>query len=72
MTDPSGPDNDAEGPFPIDPLDLLRHATAITDTLPGRSATGPARASPSSATTPTPSARATAMPMRRGYGKHGA
>ena len=44
MTDPSGPDNDAEGPFPIDPHDLLRHAAAITDTLPGRSATDYRRA----------------------------
>ena len=43
MTDPSGPENDAEGPFPIDPRDLLRHARAIANALPGR---GDARAAP--------------------------
>ena len=44
MTDPSGPENDAEGPFPIDPRDLLRHARAIANTLPGRGDTDYRRA----------------------------
>ena len=44
MTDPSGPENDAGGPFPIDPRDLLRHARAIANTLPGRGDTDYRRA----------------------------
>lgn len=44
MTEPSGPGNDAEGPFPIDPQDLLRHARAITNALPGRGDTDYRRA----------------------------
>ena len=44
MPDPSGPGNDAEGPFPIDPVDLLRHAGAIANALPGRGDTDYRRA----------------------------
>ena len=44
MTNPSGLDDDPGGPFPIDPHDLLRHAAAITDTLPGRTDTDYRRA----------------------------
>ena len=44
MTDPSGPENDADGPFPIDPHDLLRHARAIANDLPGRGDTDYRRA----------------------------
>ena len=44
MTDPSGAENDAEGPFPIDPHDLLRHARAIANDLPGRGDTDYRRA----------------------------
>ena len=44
MTDPSGPENDAEGPFPIDPHDLLRHAADIAESPPGRGDTDYRRA----------------------------
>ena len=44
MTNPSGPDDDPDGPFPIDPRDLLRHAAAVADTLPGRTDTDYRRA----------------------------
>ena len=44
MPDPSGLENDAEGPFPIDPRDLLRHARAIANALPGRGDTDYRRA----------------------------
>ncbi len=44
MTDPSGPDNDPDGLFPIDPHDLLRHAAVVTDVLPGRTDTDYRRA----------------------------
>ena len=44
MTDPSGPENDADGPFPIDPVDLLRHAGAIANILPERGDTDYRRA----------------------------
>ena len=44
MTNPSGPDDDPAGPFPIDPRDLLRHAAAVADTLPGRTDTDYRRA----------------------------
>ena len=44
MPDPSGPENDAEGPFPVDPRDLIRHARAIANDLPGRGDTDYRRA----------------------------
>ena len=43
MTDPSGAENDTEGPFPIDPHDLLRHAEDI-ESPPGRTGTDYRRA----------------------------
>ena len=44
MTDPPGPENDADGPFPIDPQDLLRHAADIAKPLRGRTTTDYRRA----------------------------
>ena len=40
----SEPDGATEGPFPIDPRDLVRHARALAQSLPGRSATDYRRA----------------------------
>ena len=44
MADPSGPDADIRGPFPIDPVDLLRHAGAVANILPERGDTDYRRA----------------------------
>lgn len=44
MTDPPGAENDADGPFPIDPHDLLRHAADLAESPPGRTGTDYRRA----------------------------